>query len=236
MSRYTTMGVIIVATALLNSMENIIDNYSIQNEPLKPKSKQEKAACEECGRILSTWHHLVRHKQTVHEKLKFICQEKTCGQEFNRKDHCVKHMKDSKHLNPVFCSVRNCRLQFYFPADLEEHCQRRHAQKKYCEICKAQFTGYKAIDSLRRHLKKHQVPAYTCDTCGESYYRSDAFKKHHNMCMKFVCITCNQSFRNANNFTDHLIAESQKAAEMLGFVNESQNAVDGFSMSSELEL
>ena len=49
---------------------------------------------EGCGQVVKTARSLLRHKQTVHKEqfagLPIVC---SCGKQYPRKDHLVRHMK-----------------------------------------------------------------------------------------------------------------------------------------------
>ena len=71
-----------------------------------------------------------------------------------------------------------------------------------CDICSK---SYPLKGNRDRHMKSHQVAAYSCKRCGQTFKRSDYLLRHKSTCEggKHQCSKCLKSFSRQDNLNRH---------------------------------
>ena len=117
---------------------------------------------------------LIRHKQSIHDGLKFKCAR--CEKVFSEKRGLAFH-KQTVHGQRKYC-CGSCNHQATTKAGLSIHINNLHEGIRFpCTNCDYQATQK---GDLSRHYKSvhEKVKTYECDFCKYATSRSDQLKSH----------------------------------------------------------
>ena len=148
-------------------------------EQPKPKRKRElvnsvnkKFECDQCQKTYSSSQALVFHKRSVHEGVKYPCDQ--CDYQ-GTKGTLTVHIK-SKHKGITY-ACKQCDYEAGTKNRLSVHIQTKHEGTKYtCDQCYHQYTR---LDHLKIHIRsKHEDVEYTCFECGQQFTQQYSLAMH----------------------------------------------------------
>ena len=185
-----------------NSKRSSTNCKEIVWEESKKGSKSNE--CDACGKFFSRRSHLVRHKVTVHLKLKpYMCKE--CGKCFLQKQHLEQHMRHHTgySVRTYLCQV--CGKTFLSGAGLYMHKRLHTGHKVYeCDVCRKEFP---MRANLINHTRTHTgIKPFKCDLCNKSFAQKSALTVHkriHTGEKPFMCLVCGKGFAQSNKLNLH---------------------------------
>ena len=135
------------------SKSNIVQEHIKEDSVIKQMQNNSVYACEQCDNqnrcnfIADRLSNLNRHKSSVHEGIKYPCDQ--CNNQFTRKFHLKEHVK-SVHKGVRYpcdqCTFKAARLR-----NLNRHISTVHEGIRYpCDQCNQQFTH---TFQLHKHVK-----------------------------------------------------------------------------------
>lgn len=159
--------------------------------------------CGECGKSLSDYRSLLRHRMTHSEERPHGCQ--VCGRRFKLAGTLRQHEKihtdrERSHLCDICCKM------FLTSKQLQIHL-RTHSEEKpfHCGECGKGFT---TKGTLTVHMRVHtgETP-YRCPDCGWSFKRKPNLLSHlrvHSGQKPFVCGICGKACARKTYLTVHM--------------------------------
>ncbi len=141
------------------------------------EAKRRPHQCDLCAKSYLTLNHLRRHKQAIHEGLKYKCE--LCSKEFTHKSSLKQHV-NAMHLHQKNYQCKQCDKKFKFSKSLAVHINVHHnkdekevrlekLRTERCAICKA---GFRTKMQLNNHMKsQHSEKLYRCkeEDCDENF-------------------------------------------------------------------
>jgi len=130
-------------------------------------------------------HDLLRHCESVHNKIKTICPIVGCNKLIVRLDQHVKkvhHQSENEAIEKENSKCSECGQIFNRAYDMKRHKESVHrGWKKFkCAVCDRGFTDKR--DLIRHHdavhLKIKQKKGYQCDTCSTKFKLKKDFLAH----------------------------------------------------------
>ncbi|XP_037335836.2 zinc finger protein 345-like isoform X2 [Pungitius pungitius] len=167
-------------------------------------SADEKAhLCGVCGKSLSDYRSLARHKMTHSGERPHGCQ--TCGRRFKlpgtlRQHEKIHAARERSHLCDVCCKM------FLTAKQLQIHLRTHSEEKPYrCGECGRGFT---TKGPLTIHMRVHTGEApYRCPDCGWAFKRKINLDNHvtiHSGLKPFVCGICGKACARKSYLTVHM--------------------------------
>ena len=126
-------------------------------------------SCSRCGRQLKKWH-LAEHTSN-HSKMKYKCQEESCGWLYETYDNLVTHY-ESRHCKSIRCHPeKEYLISKVYVAEVKEE------YVKKCPLCSRPF-GEKYLEA---HVAKHDDLTQKCKEtgCGWTYRRFAELRNHY---------------------------------------------------------
>ncbi|XP_063243431.1 zinc finger and BTB domain-containing protein 17-like [Bacillus rossius redtenbacheri] len=157
-------------------------------------------ACGTCGQACGTASALRTHVLRAHEsRPEHGCH--VCGRRFGRQRdllrHARSHERDKESRHPTEAQLgRHTLLSHEAPGDLPFS----------CGVCRKSFADR---SSLANHLRSHTgEQLHTCRSCGKTFCRPHAFKKHEDSCggagPRHKCPCCEETFLNVAARNKHV--------------------------------
>nr|XP_054920368.1 zinc finger protein 22-like [Dermacentor andersoni] len=154
----------------------VCGNFSSKREALHgyAKERTDDAAhiCKACDQSSVKVSKFVEHCRNRTDK-NHKCE--TCGKEFNRAYHLVRHYRTHTDERPYKC--KTCDKSFRQSHHLDYH-ERTHTDERpyQCQVCNKSFRQSCHLDD---HKRQHTgEKPYICRSCGKSYTRAANLRKH----------------------------------------------------------
>ena len=172
----------------LNHVENRDNILDEANE----KVVLEKHACDKCDYRASQHHNLKKHKESIHEGLKYQCTR--CDYKATLRASLVRHTRSIHDGATYSCEI--CDMNFSTLGNLKSHKIVRHdGEKKYkCGIC-----SYKA--NRQRCLFKHNVAKH--NEIIESSIGPTLHKQKTQDGVRYCCDMCSYTGNTQGGFYTH---------------------------------
>lgn len=187
--------------------------------------------CGKCGKSLSDYRSLLRHRMTHSEERPHGCQ--VCGRRFKLAGTLRQHEKiHTDRERSYLCDI--CCKMFLTSKQLQIHLRTHSEEKPFqCGECSKGFTtkgsltihmrvhtgetpyrcpdcgwSFKRKPNLMNHLRVHsgQKP-FTCGICGKACARKSYLTVHmrtHNGERPYECTLCNKSFTQSHCLKSHM--------------------------------
>ena len=140
----------------------------------KHESKPIQFTCDICGKDYRRLRDLTTHKQSIHEKIRYLCNQ--CDTSLASKEALNKHIK-RKHEQGQDCVL--CNYKGTDAVSLRQHVKSKHEGIVYpCDKCNKTFTK---LGDMRRHKNRmhdNSVPVHPCSLCKFVTIYPECLKKH----------------------------------------------------------
>ncbi|XP_049547370.1 zinc finger protein 37-like isoform X12 [Anopheles darlingi] len=170
---------------------------------IRSHTKENLLKCPHCPVQMANSANLLRHVNTVHEKI-IIKSCEPCGKGFTTDNAYKSHMRAHHNIGEQYqCEI--CLKTFKHPSNRRDHIQRMHtSESKYeCQICQKKF---KHKNGLRDHARVHSTNApYACSHCPKQFKSSFAKKTHEitHSGIDFPCTLCTKVYRYKSLLSMH---------------------------------
>ena len=173
--------------------------------------------CDICTQMFKTSKLLKRHKSSVHENKKHVCQH--CSRGFRELSTLNQHtktlhfkMKEEKgtEIRKFMCKLNDCTLSFETKSEYDQHVYIVHEKAKIgnetklkCITCNKPF---KTIgDAMWKHVKICEM-VKQCNICKKTFNTSNHLKRHQehvHEVKKHMCQHCGKSFSVGGHARNH---------------------------------
>ncbi|KAH8401083.1 hypothetical protein KR009_003008 [Drosophila setifemur] len=181
------------------------DKQCLRNhELLKHQPEEEKTfMCEQCPKRYTKQYLLEQHR-VIHKERNMVCD--ICERRFPNESLLCTHVKMVHGNYGTMCDI--CAQVIRGRAAFQRH-QLEHAgvtePKVQCEIC---GSWHKNKHSLKKHVRRHNGSAATCDLCGKVSPNRSAMLSHqryvHLTDRKHECSVCRKAFKKAITLREHM--------------------------------
>ncbi|XP_050092984.1 zinc finger protein 256-like isoform X2 [Anopheles aquasalis] len=170
---------------------------------IRSHTKENMLQCPHCPVQMANGANLLRHVQTVHEKI-IVKSCEPCGKGFTTDNAYKSHMRTHHNIGEQYqCEI--CLKIFNHASNRRDHIKRIHTSElKYeCQICQKKF---KHTNSLKRHGRVHSTNApYACSQCPKRFKSSCTKRKHEitHSGIDFPCTICPKVYRYKSLLSMH---------------------------------
>ncbi|XP_017040935.1 transcription factor grauzone [Drosophila ficusphila] len=181
------------------------DKQCLRNhELLKHHPEEEKTfMCEQCPKKYTKQYLLDQHR-VIHKERNVVCD--LCERRFPNQSLLCTHVKMAHGNYGTMCDI--CAQVIRGRAAFQRH-QLEHAgvtePKVQCDIC---GSWHKNKHSLKKHVRRHNGTATTCEICGKVSPNRSAMLSHqryvHLTDKKHVCSVCDKAFKKAITLKEHM--------------------------------
>lgn len=183
---------------LLNSLSK--EDYS-DTEQLMPKSKKKKSSTKE-----SEFNHELVKNGVQHEIDQFNdILEKFSKKACSKAKSCDREKRKRTKRGPVKCEI--CGLVSVCQSAQDTHMRTHTGEKPFhCLLCSSQFRTKGALKNHIESRHSDRERKFTCETCGNSFYRKNDIIIHmrvHTNEKPYVCSYCSQGFRQIATLIRH---------------------------------
>ena len=196
--------------------EDGVPNFEKKKEQSQEKVKnviEKIVLCTICGQTFKRKHHLVRHVEIIHEKLrKYQCN--LCQKKFKEKHHLKKHFFKS-HNGLDFEWERDYNQTEKISTSPKERCP--------CTLCGKTFLN---ATHLKRHIESvhEKIRKYPCFECPKRFKQQTHLKEHiklvHDKKKRYNCSICGKNFHKKINLQEHILLSSEEGKCKIDFEND----------------
>ncbi|XP_036331074.1 transcription factor grauzone-like isoform X1 [Rhagoletis pomonella] len=164
--------------------------------------------CEKCGDEQTTFCHLRKHMEKVHQCKGYIT---CCNKKFSKRSLLVGHIE--KHINPDCYKCEVCDKSFADKQCMRNHFLIKHQpeeEKQYkCEHCPKRFARPYILE---QHRIIHEERKHICNVCQKGFATGNLLNTHmktmHSTYGATMCDVCAKVIRGRTAFARHQLEHS----------------------------
>ena len=174
-------------------------NSKVEEGAIKELDIKLEYKCECCDFSALRESSILRHFKSVHEGIKYDCDE--CSKSVV---YLKEHKKRRHSKNPKAISCNICDKSFHYDQNLKVHIKRNHDKKIFnCDQCN--FSA--SLNSfLKQHLSIHGDPTIKCEDCEFKTKRKSDLNRHRKIQhsqIKLLCSKCSYICKTETALSDH---------------------------------
>ena len=146
-------------------------------ERAKPDTnKARRFQCQTCDKAFVQKAFLVKHEQSVHQKIKHACDQ--CEKCFTQKEAMLRHQR-TVHTNVNHCACPTCGKTFGRVETLKRHIEEKHQERLSLKCSKCSKTFSRA-ENLKKHDEQvHlKLKPFSCPKCNKKFTRASHLNRH----------------------------------------------------------
>lgn len=185
------------------------DNPDKNLSELSAINERQFFSCTECGLVFRKQDDFDRHRFAHTGVKEYRCPEPNCTKEYTNRSHLNRHIRTNHHStkefasNQIQCKHASCAKTFSTEQNMRRHYDHKHVLGKSwtCDKCGERF--WRKLQ-LKQHLFRHtgEYP-HRCDHCNKGFMNLKSLRHHQTSHAIYKCDSCTSEFTRWTDLVAH---------------------------------